>query len=71
MLLGLFVGDYETLRKAGLGWRHVIDVHNLGALTAWGSSLLLAIGAAATTYLTSKSGALIMQALEKLPELTK
>jgi hypothetical protein len=71
MLLGLLAGDYETLRKAGLGWRHVVDVHNLGALAAWGSSLLLAIGAAITTYVTAQGGALLMQALQKVPDLTK
>jgi hypothetical protein len=71
MLLGLFAGDYETLRKAGLGWRQVLAVHNLDALAAWGSTLLLAIGAAATTYITSNGGAFLMQMLQNAPELTR
>ncbi len=70
MLLGVFAGDYETLRASGLEWQHLVDVHNLGALTAWGSSLLIAVGAAATTAATSQAGALIMQALKVVaPEL--
>lgn len=70
MLLGFFAGDYETLRASGLGWQHLVDVHNLGALTAWGSSLLLAIGVAATTVATTQAGALIMQALQTIvPDL--
>lgn len=72
MLLGFFAGDYETLRASGLGFRHLVDVHNLGALTAWGSGLLLAIGAAATTAATTQAGALLMQALQTVvPELRK
>src|SRR5215217_6432288 len=54
MLLGLISGDYETLRRAGLSWRHLIGVHNLGSLVAWGSSVLVAVGAAITTLLTSE-----------------
>ncbi len=70
ILLGFIAGDYETLRASGLGWRHVVDVHNLGAMAAWGSTLLLAIGAAATTAATTQAGALIMQALQTVvPEL--
>lgn len=64
MLLGLIAGDYETLRRAGLGWRHLIDVHNLGALTAWGSSVLVAIGAAVTTLLTSNAVGFISAGLK-------
>lgn len=59
LLLGLVAGDYETLRGAGLGWRHLIDVHNLSALAAWGSSLLVALGAAVTTLITSGAAGLI------------
>lgn len=72
MLLGLFAGDHETLRASGLGWRHLVDVHNLGALAAWGSSLLLAVGVAATTAATTQVGALVMQALQNVvPELRR
>ena len=66
MLLGLIAGDYETLKMAGLGWRHLIDVHNLGALTAWGSSVLVATGAAVTTLLTSGAAGFLSEGLKVL-----
>jgi hypothetical protein len=70
MLLGFLTGDYETLRRAGLGWRHLIDVHNLGSLAAWSSSVLVAIGAAVTTLLTSGAASLISSGLKVLlPEM--
>ncbi len=70
MLLGLISGDYETLRRAGLSWRHLIDVHNLGSLVAWGSSVIVAAGAAITTLLTSGAASLISSSLKALiPEL--
>jgi hypothetical protein len=72
MLLGFFAGDYETLRVSGLQWRHVLDVHNLGSLTAWGSTLILAIGAAVATELTTNASKLIVQALQAaVPELPR
>lgn len=70
MLLGLVSGDYETLRRAGLSWRHLIDVHNLGSLVAWGSSVIVALGAAIITLLTSGAVGLISSGLKALiPEL--
>ena len=51
LLLGMLSGDYEVLRRAELGWRHLVDVHNLGPLLAWGSSLVAAVGAAIITAL--------------------
>lgn len=49
MFLGLFAGDYRTLRACGLGWRHLRDVHNLGVLTAYGTSVIVAVGGAIAT----------------------
>jgi hypothetical protein len=73
MLLGLVAGDYETLRRSGLNWRHLIEVHNLSALTVWGSSVLVAISAAITTLITSGASSLITigvkALLPELPEL--
>ncbi|HEX8170485.1 MAG TPA: hypothetical protein VF824_08095 [Thermoanaerobaculia bacterium] len=48
LTLGL-LGDYETLKEAGLRWRHLRDVHNLGVLTACASSVVVAIGVALST----------------------
>ncbi|HYR29477.1 MAG TPA: hypothetical protein VEU30_13485 [Thermoanaerobaculia bacterium] len=50
LFLGLVAGDYATLRASGLRWRHVIDVDNLGGVTAWGSSMVFALATAATTF---------------------
>ena len=53
ILTGLLAGDFLTMRSSGFGWRQLTDIHNLGSLTAWGSSLLIAIGAGITTAATS------------------
>jgi hypothetical protein len=53
ILTGLLAGDFETLRSSGLGWRQLTDIHNLGSLTAWGSSLIIAVGAGVITAATS------------------
>jgi hypothetical protein len=55
MVVGVLGGDYEVLRTAGLGWRHLIDVHRLGKLTAWASSLLVALGAAISAALSTEA----------------
>lgn len=55
-LLGFVAGDYETLRASGLSWQHLIDVHNLGALTAWGSTFVVAVAGAITTAAATKAG---------------
>jgi hypothetical protein len=49
VVVGVMAGDYLLLQHAGLRWRHLRDVHNLGVLTAYGSSVLVAIGAALST----------------------
>jgi len=53
MLLGLVAGDYETFRKAGYRWKHLLEIHRLGALSAWASSIVIAIGAAVGALITS------------------
>jgi len=58
LLLGLIAGDYETLKASGLRWRHVVDVHNLGGVAAWGSSMIVAIATAATTLTPAAAGSL-------------
>ena len=63
MLLGITAGDFETLRRAGYGWRELIEVHNVGALSAWGSTLILAVGAATTTIVSSGIGELVTAGL--------
>jgi len=75
MLLGLIAGDYETQRRADLGWRHLVEVHNLSSLTVWGSSVLVAVSAAITTLITTGASSLITIGVKALlpefPELPK
>ncbi|MEY3282876.1 MAG: hypothetical protein RIR86_889, partial [Acidobacteriota bacterium] len=53
MLIGLVAGDYEILRKAGYRFADLLEIHRLSSLSAWASSLLVAISAAIATLLTS------------------
>lgn len=66
MLLGLLAGDLETFRAAGLGWKHLVDIHHMRALTAWGTSVVVAVGAAVTTILTSQATTLFTAGLQAL-----
>lgn len=53
MLMGLVAGDYEILRKAGYRFSDLLEVHRMSSLSAWASSMLVAISAAIATLLTS------------------
>jgi hypothetical protein len=64
MLLGLIIGELQPLWKADLSWRQLLDFHKVTGLSVWGSSFLLALGAAVTTALSSGLGALINQGLK-------
>ncbi len=64
MLLGLLIGELQPLWKADLSWRQLLDFHRLTGLSVWGSSFLLALGAAITTALSSGLGSLINQGLK-------
>ncbi len=64
MLLGLFIGELQPLWKADLSWRQLLDFHKVTGLSVWGSSFLLALGAAVTTALSSGLGSLINQGLK-------
>jgi hypothetical protein len=55
MVLGVLAGDYQVLRRAGLGWRHLFDVHRLGSVAAWLSSLVVAFGAAVAAALSTEA----------------
>jgi hypothetical protein len=64
MLLGVVAGDYEAVRRAGYRWRDLLEVHDVGALSAWASTLIIALGTAITTILTSGLGNLVTAALQ-------
>ncbi len=55
MLLGMIVGDLLTMRSYGFKWRHLLDFYRLTSLSAWTSSVILAIAAAASTLITSEA----------------
>jgi hypothetical protein len=55
MVLGVFAGDYQVLRRAGLGWRQLFDAHRLGSVAAWFSSLVVAFGAAIVAALSTEA----------------
>ncbi|MBV9108345.1 MAG: hypothetical protein JO306_02935, partial [Gemmatimonadetes bacterium] len=63
LLLGLS-NDFAMLRRHGFTWRTLADLHNLGAVTAWFSTLILAIATAAATLLTSQASDLFKRALD-------
>jgi hypothetical protein len=62
MLLGLLVGDFETLRRAGFGWRQLGDFYNVPVLGATVSSILLASGGVLTTLAVAGASELIKSA---------
>lgn len=55
MLLGMIVGDLLTMRSYGFKWRHLLDFYRLTSLSAWTTSVILAIAAAASTLITSEA----------------
>jgi len=64
MLLGFVVGELQPLWAADLSWRQMLDFHKFSGLSAWGSSFLLALGAAITTAVSSNLGSLITHGLK-------
>lgn len=55
MLLGMIAGDLSIMRAHGFKWRQLLDFYRLTSLSAWTSSVILAIAAAATTLITSEA----------------
>jgi hypothetical protein len=53
MLLGLFAGDLETLRRMGLERRRLIELHRLRFLVTFASSLVLAGGVTLATWIST------------------
>lgn len=62
LLLGL-AADLWQLRRAGLGWRSLADVHNLTAITASLSSVVLALVTAAATALGTSAASIAIDRL--------
>lgn len=64
MLLGLVAGDYETLRQADFRWKQLLEIHRVGALSAWASSVFIAVGAAVSALITSGGAQLIASVIK-------
>ena len=59
MLLGLLAFDYVTLRQGRYDWQILFEVHGLTFIGLSVSSILAAVGAAATALLTSQATTLL------------
>ncbi len=64
LLVGVFVGDLQVARRASMGWRDLVDAHNVRWVLAWGSSVLVAIGGLAITVLTTAATDLYTEVLK-------
>ena len=60
IVLGLF-GDWQMLRQAGLGWRHLRELHRLTAVTAGVSTALVATLTAGTTAIGTGAANLFVE----------
>jgi len=66
MLLGLIAGDFETLRRANFRFRHLLQFYRLTSLSAWASTLIVAVGAAVTTLVSSGAAEILTLALKQM-----
>jgi hypothetical protein len=66
ILLGLVAFDYTILRQGYYDWQILFEVHGLTSVGVSVSSILVAIGAAVTTLMTSQTTSLIAMALKFL-----
>jgi len=64
MLLGLVAFDYAILRQGHYDWQMLFEVHGMTGVGVSVSSILVAVGAAATTLLTSQATNLVSLALK-------
>jgi hypothetical protein len=64
MLLGLIAGDFETLRRAGFKMIHLLEIHKFSALSAWASSIIIAIGAAVSALISTGATQMIASVLK-------
>lgn len=64
MLLGLVAFDYSILRQGRYDWQMLFEVHGLTSVGVSVSSILVAIGVAITTLMTSQATNLVTLALK-------
>ena len=63
-LLGLVAFDYTTLRQGRLDWDMLFEVHGMTGVGVSVSSIVVAVGAAITTLLTSQATSIVSLALK-------
>ncbi len=64
MLLGLVAGDYEILRRAGFKFSDLLEIHKFSSLSAWASTVVVAISAAITTLISSGAAEVLSSVLK-------
>ena len=64
MLLGMITGDLFIMRYQGYRWSHLLDFYRLTSLSAWVSSVILAIAAAAGTLISSGAAEILTSAFK-------
>ena len=55
MLLGMIAGDHAIMRFYGFKWSHLLDFYRMSSLSAWASSIVLAIAAASGTLVVNEA----------------
>ena len=65
MLLGLVVMDLRLLRFGRLGWRELVEIHRLGKVAAWGSSIVAAVGVSIVTATSTGVVSVLSEALKQ------
>ena len=53
VIVALVIGDYGIARRAKLGWRDLIEIHDARWVAAWGVSAAAAIGSVALSLFTT------------------
>lgn len=62
VLLGILAGDRYVLKRAGLGWPHIFDVHRKRYLLGWGATVALAEAGLLAALITGLLPAVLEQA---------
>ena len=72
MMLGMIAGDLAIMRSYGFRWSHLLEVYRLTSVSAWVSSVILAVAAATGTLITSGATQILTSAFHYvIPQETK
>ena len=70
VLVGILVGDYQIAKRAGLGWRDLIDIHDARWVAAFGTTIAAAVGGVTLTIFTTGLTDLYKNATHNTPAAT-